>query len=104
MKLLNATGTLGEPLFFSGAGNQLADAFKQLYDSSLIVGCNKAELEEWILTNFIYRDKGIQKNYTQKYLQDMISSNTKSCQSPLFDVRRSEGKLYLFALTRNNKK
>ena len=37
----------------------------------------------------------MQKSFTEKYLQDIISSNTKACQSLLFDVRRSEGKLYL---------
>lgn len=41
-----------EPFVFKGAGNQLADAFKQLFDSNLIVGCNKAELENWIQRNF----------------------------------------------------
>lgn len=102
--LLTTSKLTGEPLVFNGAGNQLADAFKQLFDANLIVGCNKSELENWIRLNFWYRDKGVQKSFTEKYLQDMISSNTKACQSPLFDVRRSEGKLYLFALTSNNKK
>lgn len=92
-----------ELLVFNGAGNQLADAFKQLFDANLIVGCNKSELENWILLNFQYRDKGMQKSYTEKYLQDMIFSNTKSCQSPLFDVRKNDGQFYPFPLTKNNK-
>ncbi len=91
------------PFIFNGAGNQLADAFKQLFDANLIVSCNKAELENWIQQNFQYRDKGVTKSYTEKYLQDMISSNTKACQSPLFDVKRTEGRLILVPLTRNNK-
>lgn len=91
------------PFVFNGAGNQLADAFKQLFDSNLIVGCNKAELEDWIRQHFTYRDKGAVKRYTEKYLQDMISSNTKACQSPLFDVKRTEGRLILVPLTRRNK-
>jgi hypothetical protein len=91
------------PFVFNGAGNQLADAFKQLFDANLIVGCNKAELESWIQQNFQYRDKGIIKSYTEKYLQDMISSNTKACQSPIFDVKKTDGKLCLLPLSRNNK-
>jgi hypothetical protein len=91
------------PFIFNGAGNQLADAFKQLFGSNLIVGCNKAELENWIQDNFQYRDKGIVKSYTEKYLQDMISSNTKACQSPIFDVRKNGGQLYLSPLTRNTR-
>ena len=93
-----------EPFVFNGAGNQLADAFKQLFDANMIVGCNKAELENWIQQNFQYRDKGIVKSYTEKYLQDMISSNTKACQSPIFDVRKNGNALYLSPLIRKNRK
>ncbi|MEJ7736319.1 MAG: hypothetical protein WKF97_02735 [Chitinophagaceae bacterium] len=105
LELLNSSSSAGEPLVFNGAGNQLADAFKQLFDSNLIVGCNKAELEKWILQNFKYCDKGVSKNYTEKYLQDIISSNTKACRSPLFDVRKAPGgQFYLSLLSRNNRK
>jgi hypothetical protein len=103
MDLLDSPGSSGEPLVFNGAGNQLADAFKQLFDSNLIVGCNKAELEAWILQHFRYRDGNMVKSYTEKYLQDMISSNTKACQSPLFDVRKTGGEFGLYPLIRNNK-
>ncbi len=103
LSLLKSDDSTNEPLVFAGNGNQLADTFKQLFDANLIAGCNKAELQHWIMTHFVYREKGRQKKFTEKYLQDIISSNTKACKSPLFDVRRSEGRLYLFALTRNNK-
>ncbi|MEJ7737150.1 MAG: hypothetical protein WKF97_06965 [Chitinophagaceae bacterium] len=102
LKLLTTEDAV-EPLLFNGPGNQLADAFKQLYSSNLITSCNKSELEGWIQTNFQYRDKGAQKHYTEKYLKDIISSNTKGCQSPLFDVKKSEGKFYLSPLHRNNR-
>ena len=75
-------------LVFMGNGKQLAEAFKQLFDANLIAACNKAELQNWIKTHFVYREKGIQKNLTEKYLQDIISSNTKACKSPLFDARK----------------
>lgn len=103
LELLTTKEDVDEPLLFNGPGNQLADAFKQLYSSNLITSCNKSELEGWIQTNFQYRDKGIQKHYTEKYLKDIISSNTKGCQSPLFDVKKSEGQFYLSVLRRNNK-
>ncbi len=103
LKLLTTNDDTNEPLLFNGPGNQLADAFKQLYLSNLIISCNKTELESWIQTNFRYRDKGVQKQYTQKYLQDIISSNTKECQSPLFNVKKSEGQFYLSVLHRNDK-
>jgi len=41
-------------MIFNGNSNKLADAFKQLYEANLIVGCNKAELEKWILKHFLY--------------------------------------------------
>jgi len=103
MSLLISNALQPEPFVFNGAGNQLADAFKQLFDSNLIVGCNKAELEDWIQKNFRYRDRGITKSYTEKYLQDIISSNTKACQSPIFDVKKNNGQFYLSPLTRNIK-
>lgn len=91
LKIITSKGKLSKPILFNGPDNQLADAFKQLLLSNLIRGCNKAELENWIQINFQYRDKGIQKPYTEKYLQDIISSNTKFCQSPLFDVKKLDG-------------
>lgn len=95
LDLLMTSKDLEVPVLFNGSGNQLADAFKQLYLAKIIVGCNKTELESWIQKNFQYNDKGTQKQYTEKYLEDIISSNTKPCQSPLFDVKRIEGKYHL---------
>jgi hypothetical protein len=103
LKLLTTNEDTNEPLLFNGPGNQLADAFKQLYLSNLIISCNKTELESWIQFKFRYRDKGVQKQYTQKYLQDIISSNTKECRSPLFNIKKSEGQFYLSVLHRNDK-
>jgi hypothetical protein len=77
------------PLTFNGNGNQLADAFKQLYEANLIVGCNKTGLESWVLRHFLYRDKDKVKNFTEKYLNDIISSDTKSCQSPILNTKKS---------------
>lgn len=76
------------PLIFIGRGNQLADAFKQLIDAQLIVGCLKSELERWILTYFHYRHKGKARPFTAKYLNDIISTDTRSCQSPILDAKR----------------
>jgi len=103
LKLLTTGEDAAEPLLFNGQGNQLADAFKQLYLSNLITSCNKSELESWIQTNFRYRDKGVYKSYLERYLQDIISTNTKGCQSPLLDVKKSEGQFHLSVLHRNDK-
>ncbi|HXS37303.1 MAG TPA: hypothetical protein VN721_11430 [Flavipsychrobacter sp.] len=83
-----------QKIMFHGNGNQLADAFKQLTDANLIVGCNKAELSVWIRKYFSYKDKTSQKSYTEKYLNDIISSDTKTCQSPILDIKKRENGQY----------
>lgn len=92
--LQNTEITFDRPLVFCGNGNQLADGFKQLFDANLIIGCNKTELNQWILQHFSYKDKENQKNYSEKYLSDIISSDTKVCQSPILDVKKRESGHY----------
>ncbi|RKR84405.1 hypothetical protein BDD43_4640 [Mucilaginibacter gracilis] len=105
LKLLQITDTeVGKLLLFNGNGNQLADAFKQLFESNLIQGCNKAELNLWVLNHFFYKDKDKQRNYTEKYLNDIISSDTKVCQSPILDVKKREGGEYGIFPTQRIKK
>ena len=89
-----------ELLSFSGSGNKLADAFKQLYDANLIVGCSKVELQSWIKNNFVFREKGKSRMFTEKYLSDVVSSNSKQCQSPILDVMRKNGIVELITLNR----
>jgi hypothetical protein len=101
--LLTEESKVEHPLAFSGSGNQLADAFKQLFEANLIIGCNKAQLISWIMQHFTYSDKGAVKNYSEKYLLDIISSNTKTCQSPILNVRKKEGQFVISPLQRNNR-
>lgn len=76
------------PMLFHGNGNQLVDAFKQLYEANHIVGCQKSELEEWIGANFEYVYRNEQKAFPANYLNAIISTNSKPCQSPILDVRK----------------
>lgn len=90
---------------FSGNGNQLADAFKQLYEAQLIVGCSKSVLEHWLRRHFAYRDKDKVKRFTGKYLNDIISSDTRNCQSPILDVKknRENGQFEIFPVERTKR-
>lgn len=90
-------------LTFNGYGNQLADAFKQLYDSNIIVGCKKNELERWININFNYVSQGVAKEFSEMYLSKVISSDSKPCKSPILDVKKKDGKLCIEELLRNKK-
>lgn len=92
--LQDAAQQTKQKIMFYGNGNQLADAFKQLVDANLIVGCNKAELSRWVREHFYYKDKTSQKSYTEKYLNDIISSDTKACQSPILDIKKRENGQY----------
>jgi hypothetical protein len=92
-----------EPLVFRGKGNQLADAFKQLIEANLIISVNKAQLNNWILNNFNYIDKDSVRPYSEKYLEDIVSSNIKNCQSPILDVRKKDGQFFLYPVQKNNR-
>lgn len=89
LKLLQSGKSDTGSFTFNGNGNQLADAFKQLFDANLIVGCSKSGLENWVLKHFCYQNKGKLKNFTGKYLNDIISSDTKNCQSPILNTKKS---------------
>lgn len=73
-------------LLFNSNGNQLADAFKQLIEANLIVSCNKAELESWIISHFQYVSNSEAKSFTAGYLNGIISSDVKICKSPILAV------------------
>ncbi|SFG27598.1 hypothetical protein [Pontibacter chinhatensis] len=104
LSLLQENTLPSSPLVFHGNGNQLADAFKQLYEANLIVGCLKADLEEWISKHFAYVLRKQQKTLTPNYLAAIISSNAKPCQSPILDVRKQrDGTYAIFPILRTQK-
>lgn len=76
-------------LLFNSNGNQLADAFKQLIEANLIVSCNKAELESWIISHFQYVSNSEAKSFTAGYLNGIISSDVKICKSPILAVTKN---------------
>lgn len=90
-------------LIFNGQGNQLADAFKQLYEANLIVGCNKAELEKWVLKHFLYSIRDKVREYTEGWLSAIISSDTKVCKSPILEVRIKDKVPFLVPTVRSKK-
>lgn len=61
-------------LVFKGNGNQLANAFKQLYEANLIIGCKKSDLEKWIAKHFLYATGDTPKEYTEGWLSAVIFS------------------------------
>jgi hypothetical protein len=84
-------------LTFLGPGNRLADSFKKLYESDLITGCQKKELESWIVVNFQFRDDHGIKKFKPKYLNNIISTNQIPCKNPILEVMgdRITGKIMI---------
>lgn len=78
---------VSEQLIFLDHGNRLADAFKQFIKADIITGCNQRELEGWIYRNFKYKNRKEINSFTQRYLNDIISTNKDLCKNPILNVR-----------------
>lgn len=86
-QLLETGKNTSKHLIFLDNGNRLADVFKQLKKADLITKCKQNELESWIKTNFKYRNRKEEvKEYTTRYLNDIISTNKDKCQRPILNV------------------
>ena len=86
LRILKSGGNASKPLLFNDSGNRLADAFKQLFDYDIIIGCQKKELENWIGQNFHYRYRDKIMKYTPRYLSDILSTTKDKCQKPILNI------------------
>ena len=103
-RLLLSNETPERPLIFRGFGNQLADAFKQLFDARLIVGCQMADLERWIAPKFNYLSNQAEaRELTEGYLNGLMSTKTRPCKSPILKIEQKEDKFYILPTPRNKR-
>jgi hypothetical protein len=88
-QVLETGGNAKDKLLFTSNGNRLADAFKQLYKTNFITGCQKKELEAWIAGNFKYfnLNRRIEKEYKLKTLNEIISTDKDKCKNPFLNIR-----------------
>jgi hypothetical protein len=92
LEIIIKTGEISnKPLLFLDNGNRLADAFKQLYNTDFITGCQKQELENWISKNFSFKNGNKVKPFTLRYLQDIISSKDDKCRKPILTIKKVNG-------------
>lgn len=92
------------PLLFRGSATQLTDAFKQLYDANLIVGCRKSDLEKWIAPKFMYLSPQSEpRELPEGYLHSLISEKTRPCKSPILNIERKEDKFFIVPASRNKR-
>lgn len=80
--------SIKSPLLFNGNGNQLTDTFKKLFESEFIINCLKQDLENWILMNFRYMFRGVEKMFTTDYLDKCISRNYYHCKNPIIKINQ----------------
>jgi hypothetical protein len=85
-RILQTGNDASTHLIFLDNGNRLADALKQLYKADYITGCQQNELEAWIQRNYCFRNRGEIKEYTLRYLNDIISTNKPPCKKPILKV------------------
>ncbi len=92
------------PLVFRGFGNQLADAFKQIFDANLIVGCRMSDLEKWIAPKFAYlSNQGEVRELTEGYLNGLMSTKSRPCKSPILKIEQMDNKFLILPTPRNKK-
>ncbi|SDT43767.1 hypothetical protein SAMN05216490_3478 [Mucilaginibacter mallensis] len=93
-----------KPLLFRGSATQLADAFKQLKEANLIVGCRMIDLERWIAPKFLYLSPQSEpRELPEGYLHSLISEKTRPCKSPILKIERKEDKFFIVPASRNKK-
>lgn len=81
-----------QKLIFKGNANQLTDAFKQLYNAHLLTGCQKKDLQKWLIDNFQYlNNKKEVMNFNDKTVEKSISGKEYHCKNPIIDV--ADGKV-----------
>ena len=76
------------PLYFMDNGTRLAHALRYLKESDIITGCNKKQLEEWLITNFVYKNKkGKIAHFSADYATKLISRNSNICKNPITGLK-----------------
>jgi hypothetical protein len=87
LKMILETGNnSSKKLLFKGNGNRLTDAFKKLIENDFIVGFQKKDLIQWIISNFNYIHRKTIKGYTPDTVEKIISRNDNPCKHPLIKV------------------
>jgi len=73
-------------LIFKGNGNRLTDTFKKLIEHNFILGCQKQDLINWIISNFNFIQQSKVKSFIYDTVEKTISRNFYPCKSPLIEI------------------
>lgn len=77
-------------LLFRDNGNRLADTFKKLIEYDFIPGCEKQDLQKWVISNFNYLHRKKIKEYLPETIEKTISRNDNPCKSPLIEIKNGQ--------------
>lgn len=77
-------------LLFRAQGNKLTDTFKQLYEANLLTGCQKKDLQNWIVSNFQYLNKKQPTDFNYKTVEKNVSSNEYPCKNPIIKIENGK--------------
>lgn len=75
-----------EKLLFLSYGNRLTDTFKKLIGHDFITGCQKQDLINWIISNFMFIKHKKATVFIYDTVEKTISRNYYPCQSPLIEI------------------
>jgi hypothetical protein len=79
----------GNPLVFIGKGNLLADVFRQLFETNLLLADSKKTVEQWAQQHFMYVSKKNPTTYTAKYLSKIISAQEVYVKKPIVKISKN---------------
>jgi hypothetical protein len=92
-------------LAFQDNGNQLTDAFKQLYEKRVITGCTRAELQEWVVKHFTFYNNRTRKQ--QRFKADTVERNIsgdRHCKNPIITVKITDDNTVIVPVAKEQKK
>lgn len=91
LKLLIDSGkSSSRKLLFKDNGNRLTDTFKKLFEYGFIIGCQKKDLIDWIISNFTFTYKSKEIPFRQGTVEKTISRNHYPCKSPLIEIQNGQ--------------
>jgi len=89
-QILTTGNNAEEKILFKGNGNRLTDTFKKLFEHDFIMGCQKQDLQNWIISNFNYLYRNEVKLYVFDTVEKIISRNDFPCKSPLIEIKNGQ--------------
>ncbi|QIY83037.1 hypothetical protein HER18_05550 [Chryseobacterium sp. NEB161] len=89
-EVLATFGTVKNKLIFKSYSNQFTDTFKKLFENNFILGCQKTDLINWIVSNFNFMYRKEVKEFKTKTVEQIISGNQTPCKSPIIEIKNGQ--------------